>query len=84
MKKEIACQHLLKSLSEYIDGELDPQLCAELEQHLCECQDCQVVVDTTRKTIELYHTESPAQIPGDVRARLFARLDLDRYIEKKS
>jgi len=84
MKKQIACQHLLKSLSEYIDGELDPQLCAELEQHLCECHDCQVVVDTTRKTLELYHTEAPAEVPGDVRARLFARLDLARYIDKKS
>ena len=40
------CKHLLGNLSEYIDGELQAELCAELEQHLQECDDCRVVVDT--------------------------------------
>ena len=44
------CDHLISTISDYVDGSLSPQLCAELEKHLCECENCTVVVDTLRKT----------------------------------
>jgi hypothetical protein len=41
-----------------------------------------VVVDTMRKTIELYQTSPGAQsLPEDVRERLFYRLNLDDYLK---
>ena len=84
MEKKLSCQQLLGSLSEYIDGELSDALCADLERHLCECENCQIVVDTTRKTIDLYHAcNSDDCLPGDVRQRLYARLNLDDYVEKR-
>jgi predicted anti-sigma-YlaC factor YlaD len=77
------CQHLLQSLSDYIDGTLDPSLCALLEEHLCGCENCQVVYNTTLKTIDLYHTvESHETLPGEVRERLFMRLNLEDYLGK--
>ena len=77
------CQQLLQSLSDYIDGTLDPSLCALLEEHLCGCENCQVVYNTTLKTIDLYHTvESHETLPVDVRSRLFMRLHLEDYLEK--
>ena len=62
------CVNLLGSLSEYIDGELNPELCAEIEKHLAGCEDCRVVLNTTKRTIDLVHApiEKPA-IPDDVR-----------------
>jgi anti-sigma factor RsiW len=76
-----ACRDLLKSLSDYVDGELDESLCAEIERHMADCDRCQIVVDTLRKTVELYHeTSDPAPLPSDVRARLFLRLNLDDFI----
>ena len=78
------CHDLLDSLSDYVDGSLGEQLCAEIERHLENCEDCQVVVDTLRKTIYLYHaTSSPPHVPEDVRSRLFQRLDLDEFLEKE-
>jgi anti-sigma factor RsiW len=72
------------SLSDYIDGTLDEALCNELERHLTECDDCQVVVNTLRKTVELYHKSSgTASIPEDVRQRLYACLDLKDYLVEK-
>lgn len=72
------CRHLLGSLSDYVDGELEQQLCAELEKHLQGCDDCQIVVDSLRKTISLYRsTAAEAEIPRDVRQRLYRRLNLD-------
>ncbi len=83
--KKITCQQWLCSISEYIDGELDPALCEELERHLCECEDCQIVLDTTRKTINLYHTSSEGEdLPTEVRQRLFKCLNLEDYIQRKS
>ena len=76
-KHQQGCRDLLASISDYVDGSLEEGLCQELERHLADCDDCQVVVDTFRKTIELYHTEATQTVPEDVRRRLFKRLDLD-------
>ena len=78
------CEALLGSLSEYIDGELSPDLCRELEKHLAGCENCRVVLNTTRRTIDLVQspTESVA-VPEDVRERLFKRLNLDDYIRPR-
>lgn len=72
------CKKLLGTLSEYVDGELDPALCAELERHMAECRDCQIMVDTLRKTIILYRTAGHRPVPEDVKARLYAVLSLER------
>jgi anti-sigma factor RsiW len=76
------CQKYLLQLSEYIDGELDPRLCTLLEEHLHGCTDCTVVVDTLKRTIELYHLEtSQEELPDPVKSRLFTRLNLDEFLK---
>ena len=78
-----SCKQLVATISEYVDGTLDDALCIELEQHLMDCEDCQIVVDTLRRTIELYHSTSPAvNIPDEVRKRLYACLNLEEYLKK--
>ena len=77
------CEGLLGSLSDYIDGELGAELCRQIEKHIAECEDCRIVVDTTRKTIDLVHASNAPQtdLPDDVRDRLFKRLNLDDYLK---
>ena len=83
MKKGLNCGALLESLSEYVDGVLGDALCKEIEEHIANCNDCHVVVDTLKKTIYLYHeTSVKTAIPIGVRERLFHRLDLDDFIKK--
>ena len=48
------CKQLLGNLSEYIDGDLQAELCAEIEAHLKDCDNCRVVINTLKKTVELY------------------------------
>ncbi len=83
-KDRSKCQTLLTSLSDYVDGCLSQEICAEIDRHLAECQDCYIVVDTLRKTVSLYHAEADAstQIPEGVRQRLFKTLNLEDYLEK--
>ncbi|GAB4459823.1 MAG: hypothetical protein Kow0070_15250 [Anaerolineales bacterium] len=78
------CEELLGSLSAYIDGDLNPELCQELEKHLAECDNCRIVLNTTKRTIDLVQTplEKP-DLPDDVRERLFKRLNLDNYLTPK-
>ena len=64
------CRQVVDKISEYLDGELDPELVRELERHLEHCEDCRVVVDTTRKTVEIFYHTDPAPLPSDVRERL--------------
>ena len=70
-----ACAALLDQLHDYIDGELEATLCAEIEEHLAGCDDCRVLVDTTQKTIILYRRQTPVQMPEEAMTRLQQALD---------
>jgi predicted anti-sigma-YlaC factor YlaD len=79
-----SCKHLLGSLSEYIDGELQAELCAEIEEHLKDCDNCRIVVNTLQKTVEIYEktAANAAELPNPVRERLFHKLELEGYLKK--
>jgi len=68
------CKGVIRELSNYIDGDLDPGLKTELERHLEHCEDCGVIVDQTKKSIEILCDSKPVELPSDVRSRLHAAL----------
>jgi hypothetical protein len=70
------CQDLLKALSEYVDGTLDPCICDEFEGHLEGCDPCQVVIDNIRKTITLYKDGEPYGLPIEFREKMHKCLEL--------
>ena len=69
------CRGVVRELSDYLDGELDASARAELERHLERCEDCRLVVDTTKKTIEIFCNSEPVPLPNEVRDRLRAALE---------
>lgn len=64
------CKQVVRQLCDYLDGDLDPALAEQLQRHLELCEDCHLVVDTTRKTIEIYCNTEPLPLPPGVRERL--------------
>lgn len=68
------CKGVIRELSNYIDGDLDPVLKKELERHLEHCEDCTMIVDQTKKTIEILCGSQPVSLAADVRSRLQAKL----------
>lgn len=64
----------MQELSSYLDGNIDEALKQDLCAHLNKCQHCQVVFDTTRKTIELYCDGELFPLPDPVRDRLHEAL----------
>lgn len=82
--EEISCKDLWASISDYIDGELNEEFRKKIEEHMCDCEHCRVVVDTTSKTIYLYRCETQeTQLPDDVRGRLLETLQLEDYLKPK-
>lgn len=68
------CDELLQALSDYVDGDVDPSVCEEFEDHLAGCHPCQIVVDNVRKTIALYKAGEPYPMPEAFQRRLHASL----------
>lgn len=64
------CQDVIRDLSNYIDDDLDADLKRELESHVKECSDCGLVIDQTKKTIEIFCDSEPVELPSDMRNRL--------------
>ena len=69
------CKEIVTELADYLDEDLDPLLRASIEQHLAKCKDCRIVVDTCRKTIQIYCNSEPAPLPADTRDRLKQALE---------
>lgn len=79
------CRSMLKSLSDYVDGVLESELCAEIERHASGCENCRIVIDTLRKTVFLF-SQAAAQVavPADMHERLYHRLELDDFLKSSS
>ena len=68
------CKGVIREISSYIDGDLDPIVKQELERHLEHCEDCTMIVDQTRKSIKVLCDSRPVSLSAEVRARLHAAL----------
>jgi anti-sigma factor RsiW len=70
----MTCEELVSYLSDYLDQNLDEELTAAAQRHLATCQNCRVVVQTTRRVIQLGQAQYQIGLPPDRRDRLFMRL----------
>jgi predicted anti-sigma-YlaC factor YlaD len=77
----VNCKKVILELSSYLDGAMDSTIKIDLEQHLARCEDCRLVVDTTRQTIQIFCNAEPVPLPHEVRSRLHAAL-LERFRQK--
>ena len=71
----VTCKQFLQELNDYLDPNTDGALKIRLEAHVTECPNCFVIVDTTRKTLQVYKGVEPQAIPEDVKDRLLKALE---------
>jgi mycothiol system anti-sigma-R factor len=80
MEKHLHCKEFVDTISSYLDGDLSEELCAELDKHLSACENCRIVVNTLRKTIDIVHQQAEQEkAPIAVKDRLFYRLNLEQF-----
>jgi anti-sigma factor RsiW len=71
----LTCKQFLQELNDYLDPNVDAALKHRLEAHVSECPNCFVIVDTTKKTLQVYKGMEPQAIPEDVKSRLWRALE---------
>lgn len=70
----LTCKDFLNELNDYLDETCGVELRRQLEQHVSECPNCWVVVDTTKKTLSVYKGMEPQVVPEDIKHRLMEAL----------
>ncbi len=71
----VSCKTLARSLSAYIDGDLNQELCCEIEKHLSLCRRCSVLLDSVRKVLIVSGDERTFELPMGYEDRLHAFLE---------
>lgn len=71
----LTCKQFLQELNDYLDPNVDSVTKVHLEAHVTECPNCFVIVDTTKKTLQVYKGCEPQLIPDDVKSRLWEALE---------
>jgi len=66
----MTCTEFLKILDDVIDESIAAETRHEIEAHLKKCGHCEVVLNTTRKTIEIYRCHEIYELPAEVSERL--------------
>lgn len=78
MTQRLNCREILNNLSAYIDAELDPSLCDEIEQHMQGCNPCVAFLNTLKKTVVLYKCcGDEEEVPEEV------HIDLLRFLRQE-
>jgi predicted anti-sigma-YlaC factor YlaD len=66
----VNCEEVRDQLGDYLDDEALSDLCRAIDEHLKHCRECRIEVDSLRKTILLYHSDQPTELPAATRAQL--------------
>lgn len=70
----VTCEQVLRELSNFMDGDVDPGLRSAIEDHLRQCHRCSVLYDSTRKVLYVVGDERVFEIPSGYSERLHAFL----------
>ena len=71
----LTCKEFLQELNDYLDEVADVQLRQRIEAHITECPNCFVILDTTKKTIQVYKGMQQQVLPEDVQSRLLKAVE---------
>jgi len=62
----ITCADFIAELGNYMDENVADEVRIQLENHLAHCQTCQVIVDSTRKTVRIVTDSGSFDLPDAV------------------
>jgi len=78
----LSCAEFLAEFGDYLEDAASPEVRAHLEEHLRGCKTCQVIVDSTRKTIRFVTDGDSFTLTAD-QVEPIVRNVMDRIREKK-
>jgi len=70
----IGCDQFLDHLGDYLEGDLAAGVRQQLETHLAECRTCQVILDSTTKTVKVVTDSGCFALTSDVGEPLLEKI----------
>ena len=74
----ITCDEFMEELGNYLEGDVAFEVRRQLEHHLSHCQTCQVVYDSTLKTVKIVTDSGSFDLPEvaarPIRDKIMARI----------
>jgi RNA polymerase sigma-70 factor (ECF subfamily) len=64
------CREIFEALSDYLDDDLHPDACDEIEQHLNGCAPCLAFLNTLQRTVDFCRDTTVPPLSGDEKAQL--------------
>src|SRR3977135_1255372 len=65
----VSCEQVWQEISNYLEGEVNPELRAAMEAHFRECRHCTAVLDGSRNVVHLYADDRLIELPAGFSAR---------------
>lgn len=57
------CHDYIQELNDYLDGDLDESICADIEKHIGHCENCRIMIDTMQQTVKLCREGKEEKLP---------------------
>ena len=70
----ITCDEFFAEFGDYLSNRVSPEVREQLELHLSQCRTCQVLCDSTRKTIQIVTESGSFDLPPDVSEEIVERV----------
>lgn len=70
----VNCEQVWQEISNYLEGEVTPELQAAMEVHFRECRRCTALLNGTRNVLSLYGDERLLELPAGFTSRWQSRL----------
>ena len=74
MTLEISCVEVWREISNYVDGDVDPELRTRIEAHFRTCKHCSAVHDATRNVVRLIGDGRAFEVPASFSKYLYDKL----------
>jgi hypothetical protein len=66
----MTCTDFLAKLTDFFDGNVPAELMTEVRHHISECKHCEVVLDSTTKTINIYRDHELYDFSPELQQRI--------------
>lgn len=73
----ISCQDFIGELGNLLDDDVASEIREQLQAHLAHCNTCQVLYDSTRKTLRIVTESGSFEYPGPIAEPLVSKV-MDR------
>jgi len=71
----VACEQVWREVSNYLEGDMAPELRAAVDEHSRTCPRCRAVLEGTRNVVQIYGDERMVEVPLGFSHRLRRKLE---------